>query len=112
MSLHLIDHAKKLHITVTSPDRVVTPDYRVRERLGLAPEVGLVKVRRDPTRARNIMTGIERDRMRLINLRTTTTTFARNVDPILVIMIEAVEPSLLQIALTRNREREIIMKWK
>ena len=112
MSLHLIDHAKKLHITVTSPDRVVTPDCRVQERLDRAPGVGLVKVRQDPTRVRNIMTGIERGRTRLVNLRTMTTMFAKNVDPILVIVIEAVGPSFLQIAPTQNQEREIIMRWK
>jgi len=87
MSLHHIDHAKKPHITVTSPDRVVTLDYRVLERLGRAPGVGLAKGRQDPTRVRNIMTGIERGLTRLVNLRTMTTMYAKNVDPILVIVV-------------------------
>jgi hypothetical protein len=74
--------------------------------------VGLEMVRHDRIHVRSPTIGIEQGHTHLVNLRTMTITCATNVEPIRVIMIEAVGLSLLQNAITLTREREIITKWK
>jgi len=57
------------------------------------------------------MTGKEQDHTLLAKLRPMTTMYARNLNPILETVIEAVVPSLLRNVPTQNQEKEIIMKW-